>query len=129
MAEDKTLARRVGADEMLVRTPELRLLIDRAIPLEICPASNLRTGALSAQLNRLGASIQEHPLPQLLRHGIPVVLSTDDPSIFHTSLREEYEHAYAMGLSESELAQLIENGFTFSFLAPLDQHKLHLRPA
>jgi aminodeoxyfutalosine deaminase len=123
-------AERIGHGIAAMHDPALMdLLAARRVVLEVCPASNLRTGALSAQLNRLGASIQEHPLPQLLRHGIPVVLSTDDPSMFHTSLREEYEHAYAMGLSESELAQLIENGFTFSFLAPLDQHKLHLRPA
>src|ERR1700739_1037463 len=121
-------AERIGHGIAAIHDPALMdLLAARRVALEVCPASNLRTGALSAQLNRLGASIQEHPLPQLLRHGIPVVLSTDDPSMFHTSLREEYEHAYAMGLSESELAQLIENGFTFSFLAPLDQHKLHLR--
>lgn len=123
-------AERIGHGIAAIHDPALMdLLAARRVVLEVCPASNLRTGALSAQLNRPDASIQEHPLPQLLRHGIPVVLSTDDPSMFHTSLREEYEHAYAMGLSESELAQLILNGFTFSFLAPQDQHKLHLRPA
>lgn len=122
-------AERIGHGIAAIHDPALMdLLAARRVVLEVCPASNLRTGALSAQLNRPDASIQEHPLPQLLRHGIPVVLSTDDPSMFHTSLREEYEHAYAMGLSESELAQLILNGFTFSFLAPQDQHKLHLRP-
>ena len=123
-------AERIGHGIAAIHDPALMdLLAARRVVLEVCPASNLRTGALAAQLNRLDASIQDHPLPQLLRHGIPVVLSTDDPSMFHTSLREEYEHAYAMGLSESELAQLVENGFTFSFLAPQDQHKLHLRPA
>ena len=91
------------------------LLAARRIVLEVCPVSNVRTGALAKQLKREGASIQEHPLPRLIRQGIPVVLSTDDPSMFNTSLREEYQHAHAMGLREAELAQLVENGFSFSF--------------
>lgn len=110
---------RIGHGIAAMHDPALMdLLASRRVVLEVCPVSNLRTGALAAQLNRPDASICEHPLPQLLRHGIPVVLSTDDPSMFHTSLREEYEHAHAMGLRESELAQLVENGFAFSFLAP-----------
>jgi aminodeoxyfutalosine deaminase len=91
------------------------LLATRRTTLEICPASNLRTGALARQLNKLNPTIAEHPLPRLLRHEIPVVLSTDDPSMFHTSLRDEYAHAYSMGLSESELAQLVSNSFSFAF--------------
>lgn len=121
---------RVGHGIAAFRDPALMdLLAERRVVLEVCPASNLRTGALAAQLNRPDASIRQHPLPQLLRHGIPIVLSTDDPSMFHTSLRDEYELAHSMGLRQSELAQLVENGFTFSFLTPTERHKLHFRPA
>lgn len=123
-------AERIGHGIAAIHDPALMdLLATRRIVPEVCPVSNLRTGALAAQLSRPDVSIHDHPLPQLLRHGIPVVLSTDDPSMFHTSLREEYEHAHAMGLRESELAQLVENSFAFSFLAPQERHKLHLRPA
>ena len=65
------------------------LLAARRITLEVCPVSNLRTGALARQLGNEAATIEQHPLPQLVRHGIPVVLSTDDPSMFRTSLSEE----------------------------------------
>jgi aminodeoxyfutalosine deaminase len=51
------------------------LLAERKIPLEICPGSNLKTAALALQLGRKDARIEDHPLPKLLRHGIPVVLS------------------------------------------------------
>ncbi|HYA62454.1 MAG TPA: adenosine deaminase [Candidatus Sulfotelmatobacter sp.] len=105
------------------------LLAARRIVLEICPASNLLTGALAAQLRRTAPSIREHPLPRLVRHGIPVVLSTDDPSMFHTSLREEYQHAHDMGLGEVELAQLVENGFSFSFLSEDERNRLNFRTA
>jgi aminodeoxyfutalosine deaminase len=93
------------------------LLAARRITLEVCPVSNLRTGALSKQLGIATASLRQHPLPQLLRHGIPIVLSTDDPSMFHTSLEEEYRRAHEMGLTEAELRQLVANSFDFSFSA------------
>lgn len=122
-------AERIGHGIAAMHDPALMdLLAARRIVLEVCPASNLRSGALAAQLNRPDASIRDHPLPQLVRHGVPVVLSTDDPSMFHTSLHEEYEHAHAMGLRESELAQLVESGFAFAFGAPRKRNKLHLRP-
>ena len=105
------------------------LLAARRVVLEVCPASNLLTGALAAQLRSTAPTIREHPLPQLLRHGIPVVLSTDDPSMFHTSLREEYQHAHDMGLGEVELVQLVENGFSFSFLTENERSRLIFRPA
>jgi aminodeoxyfutalosine deaminase len=101
------------------------LLVDRRIPLEICPQSNIRTGALVKQLRRPEAGIADHPLPQLLRHGIPVVLSTDDPAMFHTTLQAEYENAAHMGLSETELAQLVDASFEYAFLS--EPEKLAIR--
>jgi aminodeoxyfutalosine deaminase len=91
------------------------LLADRRIPLEVCPQSNVRTGALARQLSRAAAPIEQHPLPKLFRHGIPVVLSTDDPAMFHTSLLDEYQHASRMGLSEIELASLAQMSFDHAF--------------
>jgi aminodeoxyfutalosine deaminase len=91
------------------------LLADRRIPLEICPTSNLKTGALDRQLRRNNTTIADHPLPQLLRHGIPIVLSTDDPAMFDTTLLEEFRAAHAMHLSANELAQLAANSEHFAF--------------
>ncbi|HET9994088.1 MAG TPA: adenosine deaminase [Candidatus Acidoferrum sp.] len=109
-------AERIGHGIAAIHDPALMdLLAERKIPLEICPASNLRTGALARQLQRKEVRIEDHPLPQLLRHGIPVVLSTDDPAMFHTTLREEYENAARMGLHEEELAKLLDMGFEHSF--------------
>ena len=105
------------------------LLADRRIALEVCPASNLRTGALARQLPKKAPSIRQHPLPQLLRHGIPVVLSTDDPSMFQTTLSDEYRNAQNMGLSEKELAELVSNSFAYSFLSPEERARLTQRAA
>jgi adenosine deaminase len=109
---------RVGHGIAAAQDPALMdLLVERRIPLEICPQSNIRTGALAKQLHLPDAGIEHHPLPQLWRHGIPVVLSTDDPAMFHTTLLAEYENAAKMGLSENELTQLVSRSFEYAFLS------------
>ncbi len=110
-------AERIGHGIAAINDPELMdLLADRRIPLEICPGSNMKTAALARQLRREDVSIKDHPLPKLLRHGIPIVLSTDDPAMFHTTLEEEYANAARMGLQEHELVRIVEMGFEHSFL-------------
>jgi aminodeoxyfutalosine deaminase len=107
---------RIGHGIAAINDPALMdLLADRRIPLEICPQSNLRTGALALQLRRTDAQMENHPLPALFRHGIPIVLSTDDPAMFHTTLREEYEHAHRLGMTENELLRLAQMSFDFAF--------------
>lgn len=107
---------RIGHGIAALRDPELMdLLAERKTPLEICPQSNLRTGALARQLARDNAQIEDHPLPKLFHHGIPVVLSTDDPALFGTTLRAEYANAARMGLQETELEQICQMGFQFAF--------------
>jgi adenosine deaminase len=90
-------------------------LAERRIPLEICPASNLRTGALGVQIGKDAATMEEHPLGEIVRRGVAVTLATDDPAMFHTSLGEEYRNAWGMGLTEEEILNVVENGFRFAF--------------
>jgi adenosine deaminase len=107
---------RIGHGIGAIHDPSLMdLLAHRQIALEICPTSNICTGALARQLRRVNPSLRDHPLPQLLRHGIPVVLSTDDPAMFHTSLPGEYQRAQEIGLNEGDLARLVKMGFEFAF--------------
>ena len=107
---------RIGHGIAAVNDPALMdVLADRRIPLEVCPQSNVRTGALALQLHRPDTSIQDHPLPTLFRHGIPIVLSTDDPAMFHTTLLEEYKHAHRLGMTESELLRMAQMSFDFAF--------------
>ena len=109
-------AERIGHGIAAINDPALMdFLADRRIPLEICPASNIRTGALARQLRRSEARIEDHPLPALFRHGIPIALSTDDPAMFHTTLAEEYAHAHQLGMTENELLRLAQMSFDFAF--------------
>jgi aminodeoxyfutalosine deaminase len=110
-------AERIGHGIAAIGDPDLMdLLADRRIPLEICPQSNIRTGALARLLARENPQIEDHPLARLFRHGIPVVLSTDDPAMFHTTLLNEYENARRMGLSEDELLRLAGMSFEHAFV-------------
>jgi aminodeoxyfutalosine deaminase len=109
-------AERIGHGIAAIHDPALMdLLAERRIPLEICPGSNLKTGALALQLRDEDVRIEKHPSPRLLRQGVPVVLATDDPAMFHTTLHTEYENAARMGLQEDELARIVEMGFQYAF--------------
>ncbi len=66
-------------------------LADRGVVLDVCPLSNLRT--------RVVASLDEHPLPQLVAAGVRCSISTDDPAMFDTDLTRDYEAAATLGVS------------------------------
>jgi len=71
--------------------PELmRELADRGVVLDVCPTSNVRTGAV--------ASIDAHPLARLVAAGVRCTLNTDDPAMFGTDLGREHAIARAAGL-------------------------------
>jgi aminodeoxyfutalosine deaminase len=66
-------------------------LAARGTVLDVCPLSNLRTGAV--------ASLGAHPLPQLVAAGVRCSISTDDPAMFDTDLTRDYEAAATLGVS------------------------------
>src|SRR5271154_1594542 len=68
-------AERIGHGIAAVHDPLLMdLVTERGIPMEVCPVSNLRTGALALQVHK-DATLKEHPLLPLFRRRVPVVLS------------------------------------------------------
>jgi aminodeoxyfutalosine deaminase len=87
----------LGADRLRhgIRAEEdpglVRELAGRGTVLDVCPLSNLRTGAV--------ASLAEHPLPRLVAAGVRCSISTDDPAMFDTDLSRDYEAAESFGLS------------------------------
>ena len=85
----------LGADRIrhgirAVEDPSLvEELRERRVVLDVCPVSNVRTGAVT--------SLAEHPLPELLEAGVLCSINTDDPAMFDTDLTREYEAAAALG--------------------------------
>jgi adenosine deaminase len=74
---------RLGHATTLARQPGLmRRVASRRIPIEVNLTSNLRTGAVTR--------VEDHPVRELFRAGIPVTLSTDDPGVFDVDLGHEY---------------------------------------
>jgi len=118
-------AERIGHGIGVMRDERtMDFLAARGIPLEVCPTSNLRTGALARQLGRPTAGYEQHPLPSFFRRGLPVTLSSDDPAMFETTLCDEYVHTHKMGLTTAELVRLAEASFEYSFLVPEEKRAL-----
>src|SRR6202049_2942675 len=112
-------AERIGHGIGVMRDERtMDFLASRGIPLEVCPTSNLRTGALARQMGCETAGYEQHPLPSFFRRGLPVTLSSDDPAMFETTLSDEYRHVHEMGLTPGDLVQIAEASFHHSFLGP-----------
>ncbi|MBI3669874.1 MAG: adenosine deaminase [Acidobacteria bacterium] len=110
-------AERIGHGIAVMHDPAaMDLLADRRIPLELCPTSNICTGALARQLGRAKARIEDHPMRDFFAHGLGVTLSTDDPAMFHTTLVGEYSLGPRLGLNPAQMMRIAEMSFEFAFL-------------
>ncbi|MGR4871115.1 adenosine deaminase [Variovorax sp. LARHSF232] len=86
----------------------IELLVDRQIPLGICPTSNLTLGVYP--------SIENHPIDRLRRAGVAVSINTDDPLLLGASLMGEYALcSKAFSWSEDDLRALARNSIDASF--------------
>ncbi|MGU3431613.1 adenosine deaminase [Actinomycetes bacterium M1A6_2h] len=86
---------------------------DKRIPLELCPSSNVQTGAV--------ASIAEHPFDLLARLRFRVTVNTDNRLMSDTSMtREMHALSQAFGYGWSDLQRFTINALKSSFL-PFDE--------
>jgi aminodeoxyfutalosine deaminase len=106
-------AERIGHGTSSAQDPRLlEHLAQRGIPLEVCPSSNVATRAV--------ASLDEHPIKAFHDAGVTITVNSDDPSMFGTSLNQEYEiAARLLDLDQAGVADLARAGVRASF-APDD---------
>ncbi len=90
---------------------------DRRVPLEMCPSSNVHSGA--------AASIETHPIDLLRRLRFRVTLNTDNRLMSGVSLSSEFaalDAAFGIGLGEMEWLTI--NAMKSAF-APFDE-RIHI---
>jgi len=93
-------AERIGHGVRSVEDPELvDYLVERQIPIEVCPTSNLRTGVV--------AHWDQHPVRKLIDAGALITINTDDPAMFDVSLAGEFSNLEErFGLDDAALKRL-----------------------
>lgn len=104
-------AERIGHGTRAWEDPELvQYLVDRRIPLEMCPISNVRTNVVG--------SLREHPIRRYFDAGIVVTVNSDDPKMFQTSLADEYRLLeQECGWTRLEICRVILNAIESSWLS------------
>ncbi len=91
-------------DEILVQE-----LVDRKMPLTVCPLSNLKLKVVT--------DLKDHPLRKMLQKGLLATINSDDPAYFGGYMNANYiEVVEALSLTKEEICQLTKNAFEASFL-------------
>jgi adenosine deaminase len=109
-ALDLVGAERIGHGIRCLEDPSLvSELIERGVPLEVCPTSNVALG--------ICRSLAEHPLPRLIEAGVPLSLGSDDPPLFGTDLVDEYVRcAHMFGWGPSTIRALARASLEHAFM-------------
>lgn len=126
-------ATRIGHGVRLQEDPHiLQQIIERGIPLEFCPISNLQTKAVTAW--------ELYPIVEYMSKGIKVTVNTDNLTVSHTSLTKELHTLQQQcGLTTEAIIQLQQNAgesifleqpardaFITTYIAQLEQWKQKL---
>ncbi|HMM48217.1 MAG TPA: hypothetical protein PKE32_01190, partial [Miltoncostaeaceae bacterium] len=90
-----------------------REMVERDVVLELCPTSNLRTGALR-DVDQLRDVVRT-----LVDDGVAVVVATDGPEMIGTRLRQEYDLLVACGaLTRAQAREAAVRAHERTFAAP-----------
>lgn len=103
-------AHRIGHGTRLREDGDLLNYVnDHRIPLEVCPTSNVQTGAV--------VDLASHPLKFYFDYGLRVTINTDNRLITDTTCTKELLVAHKeLGFSLEDLTTLIVSGFKSAFL-------------
>lgn len=111
-------ARRIGHGSRAAEDPELMAwAVDEGVCFEVCPTSNVLTGAAS--------SYAEHPVRAFVEAGCDVVVGDDDPVTTGSRLRNELDLLVdAVGLAPAEVARIRTTSIARAFCEPSTRARL-----
>ena len=91
----------------------VEILVERQVPLTVCPQSNLRLAVVKR--------MADHPIRRMLDAGLKVCVNSDDPAYFGGYVNDNFTALVdALDLGEDEIRRLVINSFEASFLPPED---------
>jgi adenosine deaminase len=97
----------------------LHYINDHRIPLEVCPSSNVQTGAVK--------DLATHPLKLYQALGLRVTVNTDNRLVTDTTCSQELWLCHSrIGLALDDVKSLVVAGFKSAFL-PFHEKQAHLR--
>lgn len=87
----------------------LNYVNDHRIPIEVCPSSNVQTGAVP--------DLQSHPIRLYFDYGLRVTVNTDNRLITDTTITKEFLLLHnCCGFNIDDIKTMIVNGFKSAFL-------------
>ena len=121
VAEDLVVEREDEQNTYVTVGRLARWVRDREVPLELCPQSNLQTGAVAAW----GSSLADHPFDLLYQLGFRVTVNTDNRLMSNTSLAKELSLLTdAFGYDLDDLLAFQLNAAESAFLPLEDREEL-----
>lgn len=110
-------AKRIGHGVHAIEDESVvKLLVEKKIPLEVCPKSNLDTKAI--------AKLEDIPIKEFLKKGVIVTLNTDDMTVSNTNLENEYSLLASIGYTDEELKTLSKNTIKSAFISDKEKEEL-----
>lgn len=88
----------------------------QGVPITVCPLSNVALRAVD--------TMKDHPLPEMLRAGLVVTVSSDDPPYFGGYVDQNYRALVEeLGMDDGQLETLALNSFDAAFISDADRDR------
>ncbi len=120
-AVEKCKAVRIGHGVRIAGNSKIETLIrDKEVYLEVCPTSNVQTGAVQTW--------EEHPIRHFIAEKIPITINTDDPGVSGITLSHEYALLLDFyKIPKETLSSFYHQAVNAAFLPQTEKEKLKKR--
>ena len=111
-------AKRIGHGIHCVQDENvLKEVIEKQIPLEICPTSNFQTKTM--------ATYEDYPVRKLFDKGVKITINTDNMTVSNTSIYDEYKFLKQnFGFTNKDIIKTINNAIDVAFISEKEKEEL-----